>query len=280
MKNAIITEWEKLTSQDFKKLRDESGLCILPMGCLERHGDSMPLGTDMIIAKGMVLAATQIEPCVVFPTYYFSQVSESTAFTGAFALDSELLLKTLEATLDEIGRNGFKKILIVNFHGGNDGLLRYYVLSHCSKKKDYLVYLLPSYGYNFDEDEQSIVNQAILSPEYDKKHGGHADEWEGSLLKAIEPALVKDEYNVSSEPVNPLGRLQHLGSRLVSGYWWYADYPCNVTDRPYLSDEKRGKMLLKVCAEKLAKEIRIVKDDTVTPSLQAEFLKKRENPDL
>ena len=280
MQNRIITEWEKLTSQEFKKLRDESGVCILPIGCLERHCDTMPLGTDMIIARGMIAEATQIEPCVVFPTYYFSQVSESTAFTGAFALDNELLLKTLDATLDEIGRNGFKKILIANFHGGNDGFLRYYVLSTCAKKRDYTLYLLPSYSYNFDEEEQTIVDQAILSPENDKKHGGHADEWEGSLVKAIEPGLVKDEYNTSNEPVAPLGRMRHLGSRLFSGHWWYADYPFNVTDRPYLADEERGRTLLEVCAKKIAKEIRIVKDDTVAPALQAEFLQKRENPEF
>ena len=125
-----------------------------------------------------------------------------------------------------------------------------------------------------------LLNNKTLQILIVNAHGGHADEWEGSLVKAIEPGLVKDEYNVSDQPFDPLGRMRHLGSRLFSGYWWYADYPRNVTGRPYLADEETGKTLLGVYARKLAKEIRIVKDDTVAPALQAEFLANRENPQL
>ena len=63
-----------------------------------------------------------------------------------------------------------------------------------------------------------LLNNKTLQILIVNAHGGHADEWEGSLVKAIEPGLVKAEYNVNDQPFDPLGRMRHLGSRLFSGY--------------------------------------------------------------
>ncbi|MCL1888731.1 MAG: creatininase family protein, partial [Kiritimatiellaeota bacterium] len=68
--------WEKLNIVEFHEAVAKSkGVCLLPMGCLEKHGDHLPLGTDLLCAREVAFRAADIEPAVVFPNYPFGQVS-------------------------------------------------------------------------------------------------------------------------------------------------------------------------------------------------------------
>ena len=65
--------WEYLTPPEFKKLVKEEQICILPLGILERHGEHLPYGTDGLSVHAIACRAAELEPCVVFPTYWFGQ---------------------------------------------------------------------------------------------------------------------------------------------------------------------------------------------------------------
>ena len=68
--------WEKLREEEFEKaIEDSKGVCILPIGCLEKHGQHLPVGTDTIIAADVCAKAAEIEPAVVFPTMIFGEKS-------------------------------------------------------------------------------------------------------------------------------------------------------------------------------------------------------------
>ena len=67
---------------------------------------------------------------MVFPPFYFGQIYEARCFPGALTLRPALLLELLQAVLDEIGRNGFRKIILVNAHGGNAHLLPFLAQIH------------------------------------------------------------------------------------------------------------------------------------------------------
>ena len=111
-------QWENLTAPDFAKAVRMTGVCVLTFGVLERHSEHLPLGTDYLNAHRIASLAAEQEPAVVFPPFYFGQIYEARCYPGALTLRPELLLELLRAVLDEIGRNGFKKIIIVNAHGG------------------------------------------------------------------------------------------------------------------------------------------------------------------
>ena len=76
-------------------------------------GIATSLSTDARAAR-----ATKQEYAVIFPEYFYGQINEARHQPGAFALPARLALDLLEATCDEIGRNGFKRIVIINGHGG------------------------------------------------------------------------------------------------------------------------------------------------------------------
>jgi len=106
----------------------------------------MPLGTDLYTAREIALRAAEKDYTVVFPWYYFSQINEARHQPGTIAYSPELIWDILQETLDELSRNGFKKIIIMNGHGGNNAFLNYFGMAQLSEKRDYSLYWFqPSY---------------------------------------------------------------------------------------------------------------------------------------
>ena len=125
--------------QLIEAVKSSNGICLLPFGILEKHGAHLPLSTDLIIAREIALKAAQDEYCVVFPSYYFGQINEASHQPGAFAYSHSTIWNLMQETLNELSRNGFKKIIIVNGHGGNDDFIRYFLQSQLENQKDYIV---------------------------------------------------------------------------------------------------------------------------------------------
>ena len=133
--------WENLAEFEFEDaIKKCGGVCVIPLGCLEKHGQHLPMGTDTFIANDTVAMAAEMEEVMIFPTaMWLGDVSgfkvvnppESQKMRGCIALSPELLLMTLEELCDEISRNGFKKIVILNTHGGNVMLLNYFLRAQC-----------------------------------------------------------------------------------------------------------------------------------------------------
>ena len=256
--------WENLTPPQFTALAANEKLCILPIACLERHGDHLPFGTDGLIVHHIACKAAELEPCVVFPTHWFGQIHEDACFPGAIALPSRLTLEILEALLNQIARNGFSKILILNGHGGNNALLDYFAISNVDVPRDYALYVI-KYPSDVSPRHAELVKQLITTPI------GHACEWETSLVMAVAPDAVKMENHTYPEPILPKGRLTHLKG-VTSGLNWYADYPEQVVGAPSAASAETGAQLIDAMVHDLADTLRKIKSDTEMPTLKREFL--------
>ncbi|MDR1175386.1 MAG: creatininase family protein [Treponema sp.] len=260
--------WELLTPPDFKKLAREEQVCIVPLGSLERHGDHLPLGTDSLIAHRVACEAAEQEKCVVFPPYWFGQLHEASCFTGSIVLSSKLTLQVFEELLDEIGRNGFTKILVLNAHGGNNGMLDYLAWSTVEKETPYTLYLIRMLGPDWGERTRKCAERLKTAPI------GHACEYETSMMQAITPEAVRMEYQTLAEPILPLKRLEHLPG-IYSGLSWFADYPNQVIGCPSAGSRETGEAFIKAMAVDLAESLKKIKDDTSMALLKKEFLEKR-----
>ena len=115
----LSVKWDELTAGDFEKaIQKAQNTCVLPFGILEKHGPHLPLGNDLINVRYVALHAADQEYAVVFPEYYFGQIFEAKHEPGTIAYSAKLQLELLQETTDEMARNGCKKIVIVNGHGG------------------------------------------------------------------------------------------------------------------------------------------------------------------
>ena len=119
--------WDELTADHFAEAVQETKVCVIPMGVVEKHGSHLPLGTDMIIGRTIAEMAAKIEPFVIFPYYCFGQINEARHVPGAIAISPKMQMELLQEVVDEVRRNGFKKIVLLESHGGNINFLNYFL---------------------------------------------------------------------------------------------------------------------------------------------------------
>lgn len=242
--------WEELTGDQFPAAVEQSGgVCVLPLSCIERHSHHMPLGTDMYIARDVCERAAKIEPVVVFPDFIYTQILEARHCAGTIAIDGDLILRLLDNVCREIARNGFKKILILNAHGGNGALIPFFQQTQLQSPRDYAVYF--AQRTNFATD--------------------HAGETETSAMLVIRPDLVDMEKAVSGEgePQNRMAELRNNG--VTTGIWWYADHPTHYAGDATQGTAEQGERLLESSARALVEAVRAVKRDEQALKFQSEF---------
>ncbi|MDQ3006145.1 MAG: creatininase family protein [Chloroflexota bacterium] len=152
--------WDELTSDLFPEAVQQSeGVCLLPLSCIERHGHHLPLATDMFIGREVCNRAAALEPAIVFPDYIFTQILEARHYPGCIGIEPELTVRLLENTCREIARNGLKKIVLVNAHGGNDNLIHYFTQIQLASPRDYVIYVAePAFSA---QDEAAIKSQQL-----------------------------------------------------------------------------------------------------------------------
>ncbi len=154
----------------------------------------------------------QQEYALVFPQYYFGQIFEAKHEPGTVAYSMELQLKLLQETTDEMARNGCKKIIIVNGHGGNEHQLPFFAQAQLDRPHDYVVYVL--------DGERSRPGGPP------KKSTGidyHAGENETSNTMVSRPDLVHLD-RAANESGADQKRL-NLPEDIYTGIWWYGRFP-------------------------------------------------------
>lgn len=256
--------WMEVTSERFPEAVEKAGgVCIVPIGCLERHGPHLPLGTDQYVIDEVARRAAEEEPAVVFPSYFLGQIAEARHCAGTFSLPHELLLRLLCATLEEIGRNGFSKIIIASGHGGNSGLIGYAMATMLQTRRDYCVYSV-SPDVRFTDEERKQYERLL------KVDGKHAGETETSCILALRPELVHMEDITDPDAWKPQGLQSHLRG-IGSPFGWYAQYPTHYAGDARQASVELGEFLIDVQARHLAAAIRAVKADTATPEIQRTF---------
>ncbi len=254
-------QWEQLTAPQFDRAVRQTGrVCLLAVGCLEKHADHLPLGTDTLNGHRICCLAAEAEPAIVFPPYYFGQIHEARCFPGTIATGAALTLELLQAVCDEIARNGLRKIILYNAHGGNTALLQYLLQCTLERRRDYALYLPARLN-----DERRKQWAAILETPVH----GHACECETSISLANHPDLV-DMDAIGGRRTERLGRLAHLGPVQAQGYW-YADYPDHYAGDANPASAAKGEKLRGLIVDQLAETIAAVKADQTTGDLLDEF---------
>ena len=261
----LSVKWEELTAGDFAEaVKRSQGTCLLPFGILEKHGPHLPLGTDLINVRYISLAAAEQEYAVVFPEYYFGQIFEARQQPGTIAYSLPLQLQLLQETTDEMARNGCKKILIINGHGGNEHLLPLFAQSQLAQAHDYVVYV------------QRPSPEAPGRPQLKDKVNMHAGESETARTMISRPDLVHLE-RLSKESGADLAR-QKLPDDVYTGIWWYARFPNHYAGDASASTKELGAFDSKAQTAKIAAAIRAIKQDQATLQLQNEFYKDATHP--
>jgi creatinine amidohydrolase len=261
----LSVHWEELTAADFRSAIEKSkGTCLLPFGILEKHGAHLPLGTDLLDVRHAALHAAEQEYAVVFPEYYFGEIFEARHEPGTVAYSTHLQLELLQETTDEMARNGCKKVMIVNGHGGNENLLPFFAQTQLEKPHDYVVYVL------------GLVEPPSGGPPKKTAVDMHAGESETSKMLVSRPDLVHMD-RAASESGADQARLKLPGT-LYTGIWWYARFPNHYSGDGSAATRERGQFEMNDWQNAIVEAIRAVKADQQSLQLQNEFFEKAKHP--
>jgi creatinine amidohydrolase len=257
--------WEELTASDFREgIHHSQGTCLLPFGILEKHGPHLPLGTDLLDVRYAALHAAAEEYAVVFPEYYFGQIAEAKHEPGTIAYSRNLQLALLQETTDEMARNGCKKVLIVNGHGGNDSLLPFFAQSQLDKPHDYVVYVFgertPQHG---GPPKKTTIDM-------------HAGESETSKMMISRPDAVHLDRATNESGADQAR--QKIPGDVYTGIWWYTRFPNHYSGDGSVATKELGEFQMKWWIDSVVKAIRAVKADDVSLKLQNEFYEKSTHP--
>ncbi|HUO33740.1 MAG TPA: creatininase family protein [Candidatus Acidoferrum sp.] len=261
----LPVQWEDLTADDFiHAIHQAQGTCLLPFGILEKHGPQLPIGTDLINVRYASVHAAEEEYAVVFPAYYFGQIAEAKHQPGTIAYSRDMQLDLLQETTDEMARNGCKKILIVNGHGGNEDLLPYFAQTQLDKPHDYVVYI----QWGGMEQPRSPLHKDAVDM--------HAGQSETSNMMVSQPDLVHMD-RVGQESGADEKRL-HLPPGVYTGIWWYARFPNHYAGDASTASKELGEDDMKQWIATIAEAIHAVKADDESLKLQNEFYEESRNP--
>jgi creatinine amidohydrolase len=261
----LSVHWEELTAAEFQSAIGQSkGTCLLPFGILEKHGPHLPLGTDLLKVRYEALHAAEQEYAVVFPEYYFGQIFEARHEPGTIAYSTHLQLELLQETTDEMARNGCKKIIIVNGHGGNENLLPFFAQAQLDKPHDYVVYVM------------GLVEPPAGGPAKKTSVDMHAGESETSKMMIATPNLVHMDRALQESGADQ-ARLK-LPDTLYTGIWWYARFPNHYSGEGSAATRERGEFEMKAWQDSIVTAIRAVKADQESLKLQNEFFEKAKHP--
>ena len=166
-----------------------------------------------------------------------------------------------------MARNGCKKIIIVNGHGGNTAMLQYFAQVQLDTPKDYVVYVLSGLG-----GPSADPAAAPSKPGVD----GHAGEGEISNVMAHRPELVHAERG-GEQSGKDLKRLD-LPPGVSTGIAWYSRFPNHYAGDSSGATAARGKATTAASAAQIAAAIRAIKADTNGPRLQKEFFDAAQHP--
>ena len=260
---------EEITSPQFVTAVEKAGgVCVIPLGIIEKHGPHLPLGTDLFEVREVATTAAKKEYAVVFPPYYFGQIFEARHQPGTMAYSHDLMWKMLEETCAELSRNGLKKIILANGHGGNTSFLQFFCQTQLAAQKDYIVVLFqPGSDPELDNEIESLKKAKL---------DGHAGEEETSMMYYIRPDLV-DQQAIKTQSGLDQQRLKGLRNG-YTGIWWYAKYPNHYASDVAEPNKRLGELLVTSGANQLAGLIKYLKANNTIEELHKEFNKRAENP--
>jgi len=265
--------WEELTAPTFEKAaKDCGGVCILPIGVLEKHGNHLPLGTDMYTVTEVCKAAAKVESAIVFPYYFLGHIATARHYPGTIAVSNKLMLESLREICDEISRNGLKKILIMSGHGGNRHFLPFFAQEMPRLERDYTIYT-GYVGSTTDEQRKKIAETAGTD-----NFGAHAGLTETAMIMHLRHDLVHTEAQdpVEGQSLNRLADIEK--AQLFTGFSWYANYPAHFAGDPTLATPELGKMLFNMTVENTACAIKAIKSDKASEKMRQEYIEYGRNP--
>jgi creatinine amidohydrolase len=238
--------WEQLRSPQLKSLADANAIIVVPVGSIEQHGPHLPVKVDALlateVARRAALKVQTHQPILVTPTVWCGLAEHHMDFCGTLTLDFETFHALLRNLCRSIRHHGFRRIFLLNGHGGNIAALNV-ICSELVRELDGLRVVSGTY-WTLPEVAEKFAE--ILEVQQNVRHAGEA---ETSMMLALEPELVDQSTLNQADGTLEIPFYGSGVSRWVS----FKEVSANgVIGSPSVATAAKGELLLEVAAEGIA----------------------------
>ncbi|HEY0421105.1 MAG TPA: creatininase family protein [Acetobacteraceae bacterium] len=178
-------EWRKLRAEQLRDCSARGAMVILPLGSIEQHGPHLPVEVDSMLGEQVALRTARRmtdagNPALVLPMLWTGVSEHHMSFGGTITLDLPTYAAVVEGILRSVLRHGFRRVVLLNGHGGNENGLR------CITDE-----LTPKLGVPIVQFTYwHAAAEAIAAILETQKGLRHACEAETSMMMATEPGLI------------------------------------------------------------------------------------------
>ena len=241
--------WDQLTSPQIAEL-DKNIPVILPIAATEQHGAHLPLATDRMIGEHYCRKLNKKigKKVLILPTISVGCSEHHTEFAGSLSVQHTTFLNQMTDIANCVVKYGFKKILVLNSHGGNQAIAGTF---------------LEIFGYRNPQVRLVVatwwrIALAALQPLNESGQGGagHAGEFETALMLLIAPELVQLDKigGKANVPTFPWAEGDMLAGGQAGLYrTMKAMTPTGVYGEAKFGTKKKGKQITKIVVKALRK---------------------------
>jgi creatinine amidohydrolase len=229
--------WEQV-----KLYLDKDDRVVLPLGATEEHGRHLGLGTDHIEAEAIARGVGERSSVAVAPTLNYGMSHALLGFPGTLSLRPTTLIAVLEDLLRSLYRHGFRRVFVVNGHGGNSAAL--------SSAFHLLAADLPDLRAKTFEWWTDAESYRVVTDLLGQQVGSHASAGETAFMLAVRPNAVKmDRLTGRDAAVQP-------SRDFVTMQTFAAKYPDGIMGLdPHKATREAGEALLHKSVEICVREL-------------------------
>ena len=233
--------WQEMLRHELLAALDQRPVVIVPVGSVEQHGPHCPQDVDISIPYHLAIRAGEAVgefPVIVAPPVTYGFTHYNMGEVGTITLGLEVFIAVLCDVARSIWANGFRRIVMLNGHGGNEA--PNWMAAVKLAEED--VWPLALTYWHMADDELLAMSEA------DNGSIGHGGEWETSLQLYLRGDLVdmdlavKDEWRLKFSP--PIGRFAHFPERR-------REMAHGVMGDPHVASAEKGERLFAVLLDRL-----------------------------
>ena len=243
----IEVEWWRLKAAEINALAARDAVVIVPVGSTEQHGPHLPTQVDALLAGEISRRAARriaaTTPVVVTPTVWSGLAEHHMSLGGTLSLDFRAFFALLQCLCRSLVRQGFRRILILNGHGGNITALNV-VVNELAVELQIPLAATTYWVLGKDSFAKILERQTTVR---------HACEAETSMLLALAPNLV--DMTRAGDIVGPTERevAQVVGNDGVHRWRSFRSRTSHgVIGDPRTATAEKGERLLEAAAEAVA----------------------------
>ena len=249
--------WADLKTTDFASLDRARCIAVLPVAAIEQHGPHLPLNVDTTLVEGVIAAALPQLPADLPVLFLLTQAiglsPEHAAFAGTLTLKAETVIHLWTELAESVAATGVKKIVLLNAHGGQVGLLDV-VARDLRARLGLLVYSVNWFNLPLLDERGASVSGLFSAEEH--RFGIHAGEIETSMMLALKPDQVDmaKAQNFRSTAQDRAEKFSILGDgKSAKLAWQMQDYnPHGAVGNAAAATAEKGRAVLHAAGSSLA----------------------------